>query len=222
VIAALHARERTGAGQQATTSLASQSVLLQIGELTTYPGAPSPADGGRDCLGARALERYYECADGWIALACATPDHYAALAAALGLSRRDGHTAVAQPRDGDLAAEIAATLRPLARAAALERLRAAGAPAAPALRGPETFDDAYLAENGYFDVYEHGVLGPIKGVSGFALWGRSVAGFSRAAPELGEHSAEVLADYGVPAARVAALIGMGAVIVGPGEAPSAS
>ena len=64
VVGALYPRTRTGVGQDIQTSLASQSVLLQIGELTSYPGAPEPAMGARDCIGVSALERYYECSDG--------------------------------------------------------------------------------------------------------------------------------------------------------------
>ena len=55
IVAALFARTRIGEGQEIHTSLASQSVLLQIGELTSYPGASAPAMGARDCSGASAL-----------------------------------------------------------------------------------------------------------------------------------------------------------------------
>ena len=137
VVGALFPRTRTGVGQDIQTSLASQSVLLQIGELTSYPGAPAPAMGARDCIGVSALERYYECADGWIAIACAAAPRAAALFDALGLPARDGEEALAAPRDGELASLIADVLRPLSVDDALTRLGAAGAPAAPVL----TVDD---------------------------------------------------------------------------------
>ena len=97
-------------GQDIQTSLASQSVLLQIGELTSYPGAPAPAMGARDCVGASALERYYECADGWIAVACATAPRAAALLDALGLRAGDAEGTLAEPREGVLASLIADAL----------------------------------------------------------------------------------------------------------------
>ena len=103
-------------------ALASQSVLLQIGELTSYPGGPEPAMGARDCIGVSALERYYECADGWIAVACGAAPRDAALFEALGLPTRDGEEALDAPHDGELASLIAEVLRPLSVDDALTRL----------------------------------------------------------------------------------------------------
>src|SRR5581483_3759784 len=72
VIAALNARERTGEGQVMETSLTAQSAMFQSGELTIWPGAPPAPKGCRDCLGIAALDRFYQCADAWIAVACAS------------------------------------------------------------------------------------------------------------------------------------------------------
>ena len=72
IVAALNARERTGEGQEIRTSLAATSVMAQIGQFVSYPGGPPPPMGARDCLGAGALRRFYACADGWIAIDCAS------------------------------------------------------------------------------------------------------------------------------------------------------
>ena len=163
VVGALYARTRTGVGQDIQTSLASQSVLLQIGELTSYPGAPEPATGARDCIGVSALERYYECADGWIAVACAAAPRAAALIEALGLPAEDGEETLAAPREGELASLIADALKPLSVDDALTRLGAAGAPAAPVRTVDATYTDAFLAENHYYDTYVDPAFGPAIG-----------------------------------------------------------
>ncbi|HZP27420.1 MAG TPA: CoA transferase, partial [Acidimicrobiia bacterium] len=197
IVAALVARTRTGEGQAVHTSLASQSVLLQIGELTTYPGAPAPPTGARDCTGAGALERYYECADGWIAVACATAREGAALADALGLEGLDVHAAMAEPAGGGVLAErIARVLEPLTVDDAVARLGDAGAPAVPVVTMDETFTDPYLEENGYYESYLDPASGPARGVAVPFRFGRSATAFPRAAPMLGEHGAEVLREYG--------------------------
>ena len=197
IVAALVARTRTGEGQEIHTSLANQSVLLQIGELTTYPGAPTPPMGARDCVGVSALERFYECSDGWIAIACGTAPRYAALVDALGLQGGNVQQALEQERESALASAIAAALRPLSRDDALTRLQEAGAPAAPALTIEETYADAFLAENDYYESYLDPAFGPAMGVTGFATFGRTTTGFRRAAPLLGQHNTEVLRDFGV-------------------------
>ena len=201
VVAALYGGTCTGVGQEIRTSLASQSVLLQIGEITSYPGGPPPAMGGRDCIGVSALERYYECADGWMSIACATAARSAALFAALHVEVGDRELP-----DDELASVIAAALRPLSLDDALTCLGDAGAPAAPVVTLEETYGDAFLAENHHYDSYDDATYGPAKGVGPFARFGRTRTTLQRAAPMLGEHSAEVLRDYGIARERVEALL----------------
>ncbi|MGA0603173.1 CoA transferase [Caulobacter sp. KR2-114] len=211
IVAALLARERTGEGQEISTSLATTSVMAQIGQLVSFAGAPPAAMGSRDCLGSSALERFYECEGGWIALACPTEAHYRGLCEALGLEPGDAAAALTAPRDGPLAAAIAAALRPLDRAEALARLDAAGVPAAPVITAPETYADPFLAENGYLETYAH-PKGTVTGATGYARFLRTPARFPHPAPLLAQHSLEVLRDYGVAEDRIAALVESGAVL----------
>jgi len=212
IVAALHARERTGRGQEISTSLAETSVVAQIAQFTSYPGGPPAVTGSCDCLGASALERFYKCQDDWIAIACAAASHYSALCAALGLPRGDVAAALAARREGPLADAIAGALAGLDRAAALARLEAAGVPAAPAIGGPEAYADPYLQANGYYESYSHPRVGTVTGSAGYARFGRTPATFAHPAPILGQHTAEVLADYGLAPDRIDALIQAGAAI----------
>jgi crotonobetainyl-CoA:carnitine CoA-transferase CaiB-like acyl-CoA transferase len=210
IVAALYARERTGEGQEITTSLAATSVMAQIGQMVTYPGGPGPAMGERDCIGASALERFYECEDGWIAIACTTKASYAGLRQALGLAPGDAEAALKEPPEGPLAATLAAAFKPLAREDALTRLEAAGAPAVPAITAPETYTDAFLQENGVQETYPH-ARGMVTGAPGYAVFGRTKTAFRHPAPLLAEHSTHVLSDYGVDLDRIEGLIEIGAV-----------
>jgi crotonobetainyl-CoA:carnitine CoA-transferase CaiB-like acyl-CoA transferase len=197
IVAALYARTRTAEGQEVHTSLASQSVLLQIGELTSYPGSPPAPMGARDCVGTSALERYYECADGWIAIACTTPASAEALMKELGVSAS--------------VQEIAAVLRPLSRHEALTRLEQAGAPAVPVLTIDDTYTDDFLEANGFYESWVDPEFGPAQGVASSARFSRTPASYGRPAPMLGQHTTEVLRDFGVSEERIDALLESGAV-----------
>jgi crotonobetainyl-CoA:carnitine CoA-transferase CaiB-like acyl-CoA transferase len=212
VIAALNARERTGEGQVAETSLTAQSAMFQSGELTTWPGAPPAAKGCRDCLGVSALDRFYRCADGWILVACADAAEAAALAEALG---RPEWTAafdmLAEPRDGDLAAELGAVLGKTGVAEALTALVRAGVRAMPVREGEEIFGDRWLWENDFFEAVHETPHGSVA-ERPFAAFSRSPAGYDRPEPGLGEHSFEVLADWGIDAERIQRLADDGVVM----------
>jgi crotonobetainyl-CoA:carnitine CoA-transferase CaiB-like acyl-CoA transferase len=206
IIAALNAREVTGQGQNVETSLAAATTLYQFGELVGFAGRPPNPPGSRDCIGFAALDRYYRCQDGWLTLACTTPAHFEALAAALDrtdwLDRWDGATALAEPRDGALAAEIAAALAQRRRDEAVQALGAAGVPTLPVLRGDEVQRTEFFWENGYFELHAHPYYGELLAGRGFAEFNGAPARFERLHPELGEHGVEVLSDYGVPRERI--------------------
>jgi crotonobetainyl-CoA:carnitine CoA-transferase CaiB-like acyl-CoA transferase len=211
VIAALNARERTGLGQEIRTSLKAQSLLFQLAELVTYAGRPENDRGGYDCVGVRALHRYYACADGWIGIACERAAEAAALGKALGTSIPDPEAALAEPRDGALAAQLEAAFAERPRTATLEALLLAGAPAAPCVRMHEVFDDAWLQANRYLELWEHPVQGPVVGVRSFGDLLATPGGMRGPAPELAEHSAEVLREFGFTPEAIAALIASGGV-----------
>jgi len=209
VIAALNAREQTGEGQEILTSLMAQSLLFQLGEMVSYEGRPANDVGGVDCLGTRALHRYYACADGWIGLVCETPQEAEALGRVLGVDM--GPAPLAETRDGPLAARLEAAFSGLRRAETLDALQAQSVAAAPVLRSLEVLEDAWLRENGFLETWEHPRLGPMITVKGYADFSRTPGGFDRPTPEIGEHSAELLAEWGLSPERIAALLASGAV-----------
>jgi crotonobetainyl-CoA:carnitine CoA-transferase CaiB-like acyl-CoA transferase len=209
IIAALHARQRTGKGQDTETSLAAQSALYQSGDLTWFDGRPPLAKGGRDCIGFAALDRFYRCADGWITLAATTPKHFEDLAQALDhsewLQRWDGAAALAEPRDGVLAAALARAFAASGRDDAVDLLCDAGVPAAPVMRGAEVQRTEYFWENGFYELCSHPLEGELIASRGYADFDGAALRFQRLHPELGEHGVEVLQDYGVPRERIVEL-----------------
>ena len=213
VIAALNARERTGAGQVLETSLTNQSAMFQSGDLTTWPGAPPGPKGSRDCLGVSALDRFYVCADDWMLIACGGADEATALAGALGhLEWAQEFDMMAEPRDGALAGRIEAVLRQRSMADVLTALRKAGVRAAPAQEGDEVLADRWLQANNFLDQPRQTPYGPVTDRP-YAAFSRSPCGYARPDPGLGEHSFEVLADYGIDPDRIEQLADEGVVMV---------
>jgi crotonobetainyl-CoA:carnitine CoA-transferase CaiB-like acyl-CoA transferase len=212
VIAALNARERTGAGQVMETSLTAQSAMFQSGELTTWGGAPAAPLGCRDCLGISALDRFYQCADAWIAVACGDEDEAKRLAGALSHPDwPDRFDMLGEPRDGVLAGELAAALGAMPAAEALSALIGAGVRASPVREGEEILADPWLWANDFFDQPRQTPHGPVVNRP-YGHFSRSETGYKRPDPGLGEHTFEVLADYGIAPDRIAALSEDGVVM----------
>lgn len=216
ICAALHVRERTGRGQRVETSLASQGVLCQARELTGFEGRPPAAQGGRDCLGLGALQRFYACADGWLALSCHTPEQAeAALAAAsqdaAAVTGEPAQDPLAAPWDGALAARLADVFKGRRRDAWLGELHARGVPAAPVTTLDEMASHPLHEANRFFAEIDDPRFGRLRAVRAFADFERTPAGFARGAPELGAHGRELLHELGYDDARIADLAACGAI-----------
>ena len=211
VIAALNARERTGEGQEFRTSLMAQSLTYQIAEMTRYAGRPENDLGGRDCLGVRALTRFYACSDGWVALACETEKDVAALAAGLDEDLGDPGEALAAARDGHLAARLDTFFRTQCRDEVAGRLFDAGVPCAPAITAAEAFEDPWLHENDLFEIWTHPRLGEVQSIRSYADFSAAPGGFRFPTPDLGEHSVEILTELGYTAEQIRGLLDSGAI-----------
>ena len=208
VVAALNARATTGEGQEIVSSLLAQSLLYQLGEMVDYQGRPANDLGGRDCLGLTALHRYYPCADGWIAMACELASETHGVAQVLGIDL--GANPLAAPRDGELASRIEAALAARVRDDTVDALVAAGTPSTPVRRFDEVLHDPWLWENGHMASWAHPRLGPAVSARTYGDFSRTPGGFTLPTPDLGQHSAEVLAEYGINPERIADLLASGA------------
>ena len=209
VVAALNARERTGEGQEIISSLMAQSLLFQLSEMVTYAGRPANDEGGRDCLGLRALHRYYACADGWIGMVCETEAEASGLARVLEIDL--GSSPLTAERDGEVAGRIDVALAARARAEVLDALLAAGVACAPVLRFDEALASNFVRENGWYDGWVHPRLGPAVSARSYGDFSRTPTGFVHPTPDLGEHTAAVLGDYGIAPERIETLLASGAV-----------
>ena len=210
IISALNARRRTGEGQEVITSLLAQSLTFQLGEVVTWEGRPPAPSGGVDCLGLSPVHRYYQCQDGWLAVAAESLAEAEALLTVLG-TPADPVDALSAPPEGPLAGRLADMLAGRSRDGVLDALEAAGVPCIPCVRGYEAYEDPWLAENGVFVAWRHPRLGEAVGVRNYADFDRTPGGFRHPVPDAGEHTREVLAGFGLTPERIETLLGSGAV-----------
>ena len=224
ILAALHRRTARGVGEHVDVSMLGTltslvatedwSAMEQLGQvLRTGPTLPRLAPFG-----------IYQCADGWAAIVAPQDKLVTDLFIVMG--RQDLLT---DPRfagrdarvrhEGELTQLIERWAGQLPTAEVVARLSAAGVPVAPVRTPQQAVADERVTGREETLPVEHPTLGQFPGLrtSGvpFRLAGAGV-GFTRPAPRLGEHTAQVLTEVaGYTAEQPAALQQTGVV----GEAP---
>ncbi|WP_077088553.1 CaiB/BaiF CoA-transferase family protein [Mycobacterium rhizamassiliense] len=201
VLAALSFAERTGTGQ-----LVELPMLETVLNATAIQAIESEVFGvtlsrrGNRGFG-DAIQNLYRCAgdDDWIAVTVRDDEQWAALVELMGrpawcdaslatVAGRRGHA-----DDVDLRLQEWFAGQPLA--ASVERLAAAGIPAAPALSPSLVTENPQLRDRGFFETLNHSSIGSaLYPCPPFALLAGQDRWLLRPPPTLGEHNGEVLRD----------------------------
>lgn len=205
VLAALVARERHGMGQKVDVSQLGSMALLQGLNLSARLMLGTAIPRVRRSESANPLWNHYRCADGlWLVLGMAQGErHWAAFCRALGAPEIEGlwSGARASAASGDAAATAAVAAlderfasRP--RAEWLAQLRAASADfiVAPVNRLEDLPDDPQVRANEYVTEFDHPQHGPTRMVGFPVGFSATPASIRAAAPELGQHTEEVLQE----------------------------
>ncbi|MFR9802222.1 CoA transferase [Pseudonocardia sp. RS010] len=213
IAAALFRRERTGVGEHVTGSLLRTAMWLMASDV---------ADALREPEGERVNDRTrapvptvncFRCADGrWLWLQCMLPDRmWSALLTALDAHWLDDDSRF---RSGDRRSlakagpALVEALDELFRQRTLSewsaRLTAAGVPFAPVRSLGEAVADPGTATAGAFLEMEHAGT-RYRTVNTPCTFEGTPAAARTASPGVGQHTREVLAELGVPAAEIEAL-----------------
>jgi len=212
IVAALHARERTGLGDRVETSLAHSALTMQAGEMIFYDGQPpDPSAGGRDLAGHHALYRAFGGASGgWLMVACTTDAQAAAFAGVVDVSVPA--PVLGQETHGEVAAAIERVLAERTIEEWLEVLLPAGVPVAPCVSVSAMFEDEHLAANGLWWDAEHPTWGMVRQTGELVRWDEMSMHLQRRAPLLGEHTVECLGELGIGRERIQELVAAGVVM----------
>jgi formyl-CoA transferase len=226
ITAALYHRERTGEGQAIDTSLLLSALYMQgtfkeiVALDTETRGRRLELLAAARARGATLEEIYeerraampemfgqiyyrvYQTRDGYIAVGCLGPGPRARFRQALGVHDRryDKDFDPARESMVDIGAALVAECERIMRtrptAEWLAHFDAHDVAAGPVRFADELWDDSQVLANGYVAEYEHHLLGTLRGASSPVRMSATPTRVQRAAPALGEHDDEVLAEAG--------------------------
>jgi len=216
VLAALHHRTTTGAGQYIDTSLVEAGIALSVWEATEYfsgPGVPAPLGSAHRM---NAPYQAIRCADGHVTIGANTDRLFQRLCGVLG--HPEWSDAPEFVHNGDrvrnrakLAELIEAIMSQQPCRHWLSAFEAADIPCGPINDYATVFADPQVAARGMVLETDHPVLGRLRTLGSPLKMSATPADASRRAPLLGEHTDEILSEFGLSATEISALRRSGAV-----------
>src|SRR5690606_710863 len=216
VLAALLHRERTGEGQKVEVNMLDAITTLQMQELSVYTVGGKPQVRSAEPhahVYIRSPYGVFATADGYLALAMPDMRVLAEVLDERRLLDYAGENDGWEHRDAIFALGREA-LAKVATADAFARLNQAGIWCGPVYGYADLVADPQIAHNGTFVEYEHPTEGRVK-TPGFPIrFSRTPARVERGAPLTGQHTEEVLREFGYSPEQVARLAAEGAVLRG--------
>jgi crotonobetainyl-CoA:carnitine CoA-transferase CaiB-like acyl-CoA transferase len=219
ITAALLARQRTGEGQHVRLSML--EAVLQF----LWPSDMASQTFVEDELppqeNASSLDLIYETADGYITVAVQTDRQWRGLIEALEqpqwLADPRFQTPALRAQNVEARLQLTqAVLRGRSSAEWLDRLARADVPCAPVLTRNEVIRHPHVAAMAIVEEYRHPAAGRLRQARSAARFSKTPAAIRLAAPALGEHTDEILAEAGYSPAEIAELRGQGALEAMPG------
>jgi crotonobetainyl-CoA:carnitine CoA-transferase CaiB-like acyl-CoA transferase len=216
ILAALHARGRTGEGQMVDTSLFEAGIALTYWQsaIALATGvAPGPMGSAHPL---NAPYEAFETSDGWITLGAANQTTWLRLVELLEQPQlaQDPRFAESSGRIQNRIA-LAETLAPevLKRSSAewLAALERAKIPAGPVLDILQMQADPQTLARDMVVEAEHSTLGPVKTLGAPVKFSATPGGVRRGAPVFGEHTREVLREHGFADSEIDRMAQAGAI-----------
>jgi crotonobetainyl-CoA:carnitine CoA-transferase CaiB-like acyl-CoA transferase len=203
ILMALYHRARTGEGQYLDNPQVSATLLMGMHMMRTPDGrvlGSRGLDSGR--LGIHPLDRLYRTADGWLCLSARLDAEFSALGSVPGFEDlgADEHFAGEENRlihAAELQDRLQEVFERSSGAEWIEQLDHAGVPCEiPASRSArqDFFDDLEQGELGRTETYEHPRWGTVQDVAVLLRMSTAQRRPSRPAPELGQHTREILSE----------------------------
>ncbi len=197
VNAALFKRERTGQGSYLEVSLLASALTMQSTRLVWAEGEPKNIE--RD-MRSGGITGIHPTKEGFIYLSANTPHFWEALCTLLGLVSlaTDERYDTVRKR-----AENASVIVPIIREALQQRSAAeweahfgTRVPCAMVRPVHDMFEHPQVQAEGMVREFSHSKIGKYKSITGLIKMDHAACATERAAPDFGEHTSELLAEYG--------------------------
>jgi crotonobetainyl-CoA:carnitine CoA-transferase CaiB-like acyl-CoA transferase len=201
ILAALHWRQMSGRGQHVDTSLLEAGIALSVWEATEFFSGRTPLPLG-SAHRMSAPYQAFRCRDGYITIGAANDRTFVKLATLLGHPEWTTDPRFACDTDRvahrtELAAAIEAETRAETRAEWLQRLDAAGIPCGPINTYAEVFADPQVLAREMAVSVDHPTLGVLQTLGTPIKMSATPLDPSRRAPLLGEHTEQILREFGI-------------------------
>lgn len=216
VVSAYVHKLKTGEGQIVDTSLFEAGIVHTYWQsaIALATGiSPGPMGSAHPLNGPYQA---FETSNGWITIGAANQRNWERL-----LDAMEAPEIAADPRfasNTDRMANLKAledVLTPVfktrTQAEWLERLEKAGVPAGPVMNVTEMFDDPHAQARDMIPTVEHSKLGPVRTLGLPIKLSETPGKVASAAPVFGQHTADVLGEYGYSAEQIAAFADEGAI-----------
>jgi alpha-methylacyl-CoA racemase len=217
ILVALRERERSGEGQFVDCSMFDGSLSwLALVAAEAFAAGRAPRRGQLPLAGALTCYRPYECADGYVTLGALEPKFWQEWCR--GVGREDLLDHAFDPPGSDAHVEVSEVFRGRTREEWRQFASEHDCCLEPVLELDEALgSDLVAAREMVVELEQPGVEQPVRLLGPPVKLNRTPADPTRLpGPALGEHTAEVLAQAGFPAAEIEALFESGAV-AGPAE-----
>jgi crotonobetainyl-CoA:carnitine CoA-transferase CaiB-like acyl-CoA transferase len=199
ILSALYWRERSGEGQQVDVDLMSGLLQHQNQEMVWVMNFAEDFERPRSSIGHPGMDApfgVYPTADGWVTIAMSP---YHKLVGVLGkpeLLAYDDPQTLFERRD-EVWQRIADETRQWTTAALLEAMLAVDIWCGEVKRHSQVVDDPQVRHRGLITSYRHARAGEVKVVGPVVRMSATPPAIDRPAPMVGEHSAEILREFGV-------------------------
>jgi crotonobetainyl-CoA:carnitine CoA-transferase CaiB-like acyl-CoA transferase len=200
VLTALTARSNTGRGQHVDTSLLEAGMSLGVYEAATvFATGATPERLGQSHRGS-APYQLFKTADSYMTVGCASQRFWLGACEILGCEPLASEARFQTKADRvanvqGLIAALAPYFEKHSTAHWCERFEAAGIPAGPVLNHLEALSDEQVLAREMVTTVEHSAAGTTKTLGVTVKLSDTPGSVRRAAPQLGEHDAEILEDW---------------------------
>jgi crotonobetainyl-CoA:carnitine CoA-transferase CaiB-like acyl-CoA transferase len=211
VLAAYTHRLKTGQGQRVDTSLFEAGIIhtywqsaisLATGDVPGPMGSAHPLN---------APYQAFQANDGWLTVGAANQANWLRLLDAMGrpdlAEDQRFHDNPSRMKNLDALSDVlGAEIIKRSREDWLTRFEAAGVPAGPVLDIAEMHNDPHAIARDMIPAPEHSRLGPVKTIGSPIKFSETPGGVIHGAPVYGEHTREVMAEYGYGDTDISELI----------------